>query len=77
MSTKEHSLANESIDHSERARYLAAAAVKDMQCGRGWNATGSMAMAAMERHLAFEKWDTAQIAWAAQRECWDRAHGPQ
>jgi len=68
---KGHSLASEAIEHGERARYLAAAAVTDIQCGRAWNAEGAMRMAAMERHLAHEKWDTAQIAWAAQRECWD------
>ena len=63
-------LADESIEHSERARYFAAAAVKDIQCGRAWNAQGAMSLAAMERHLAYEKWDTEQIAWQAQKECW-------
>ena len=63
-------LMDESIEHGERARYLAAAAVKDLQCGRAWTAEGAMAMVAMERHLAYEKWDTAEIAWRAQKECW-------
>jgi hypothetical protein len=65
-----HSLAQESIDHDNRARYLAAAAVRDFQRGNQWDAMRTMAKCAMERHLAYEKWDTAQIAWAAQKECW-------
>jgi hypothetical protein len=64
------SLVKESIKHGERARFLAAAAVKDLQCGRAWNAEGAMRLAAMERHLQYEKWDTAEIAWRAQSECW-------
>ena len=63
-------LMDESIKHGEQARYYAAAAVKDMQCGRRWAAEGAMDMAAMERHLAYEKWDTVEIAWQAQKECW-------
>jgi len=67
---RDHSLMSEAIEHGERARYLAAAGVKDWQCGRRWTAEGAMDMAAMERHLQFEKWDTAQIAWKALNECW-------
>ena len=63
-------LMSESIEHGERARYLAAAAVKDLQCGRRWSAEGAMQMAATERHLQYEKWDTAEIANAALEECW-------
>lgn len=63
-------LMRESLDHGERARYLAAAAVKDLQTGHHWNAESAMQVAAMERHLQYEKWDTAEIAWRALRECW-------
>lgn len=68
-----HSLMDESIEHGERARYLAAAAVKDLQHGRRWTAEGAMDMAAMERHLQYEKWDTHEIAWRALKECWEAA----
>jgi hypothetical protein len=67
----DHSLISESIEHGEQARYLAAAAIKDLQHGRRWAAEGAMEMVAMERHLAYEKWDTHQIAWRALNECWD------
>ena len=71
-----HSLISESIEHGDRARYLAAAAVKDLQCGRAWTAEGAMAMVAMERHLQYEKWNTHEIAYAALKECWtDRGQG--
>lgn len=63
-------LISQSLEHGERSRYLAAAAVKDLQCGRGWTAEGAMAMVAMERHLQYEKWDTHEIAWRALEECW-------
>jgi len=63
-------LMDESIKHGEQARYLAAAAVKDLQHGRRWIAEAGMDTAAMERHLAYEKWDTAEIAWKARNECW-------
>jgi hypothetical protein len=66
---KEHSLMRESLDHAELARYHAAAAVKDLQHGRRWSAEPAMELAAMERHLAYEKWDTHEIAWRALNEC--------
>lgn len=66
----EHDLMQESLDHSDRARYLAANAVRDLQHGRAYSARTAMDMCAMERHLAYEKWDTAQIAHAALKECW-------
>jgi hypothetical protein len=66
----DHSLISESLEHGERARYLAAAGVRDWQRGRRWSAEGAMEMAAMERHLQFEKWDTHEIAWRALNECW-------
>jgi hypothetical protein len=70
MSEKQHSLMQESLDHSDRARYFAAAAVKDLQCGQSWSAQNAMRLCAEERHLAYEKWDTAEIAFAALKECW-------
>lgn len=65
------SLPEQSLAHADRARYFAAAAVKDLQHGRHWTATPAMELCAMERHLAYEKWDTHEIAWKAQQECWD------
>jgi hypothetical protein len=62
----------ESIAHGERARYLAAIAVRDLQHGLEGSARNAMDMVAMERHLQYEKWDTAQIASAALKECWER-----
>jgi len=71
MTAKEHSLMSEALDHAERARYFAAAAVKDLQCGRHWSAENAMALTATERHLHYEKWDTAEIAYAAKQEYWN------
>ena len=67
---RDHSLISESLEHGEQSRYLAAAAVRDLQRGRHWSAGGAMEMAAMERHLSYEKWDTHEIAWRALNECW-------
>ena len=66
----QHSLLEESLNHAEQARYYAAAAVKDLQHGKRWSAEVAMDLAAMERHLAYEKWDTHEIAWVALNECW-------
>lgn len=68
--SREHSLMSESIEHGNRSRYLAANAVRDLQHGHRFAAETAMDMAAMERHLQYEKWDTAEIAWRALRECW-------
>jgi hypothetical protein len=70
VAKRDHSLMTEAMEHGERARYLAAAAIKDLQRGRAWTAEGAMDMVAMERHLQYEKWDTHEIAWAALKECW-------
>ena len=67
----EHSLIRESLNHAEYARYLAAAAVKDLQYGHRLSADVAMGLAAMERHLAYEKRDTHEIAWRALNECWE------
>lgn len=65
----EHTLMSEALAHAEQARYFAASAVRDLQRGRHWVAEAGMEMAAMERHLHYEKWDTHEIAWRALNEC--------
>ncbi|WNM64533.1 hypothetical protein SEA_MIDNIGHTRAIN_46 [Arthrobacter phage MidnightRain] len=62
------SLSKESLAHDERSRHFAASAVRHLQQGDPWLAGFAMASCAMERHLAYEKWDTAEIAWAAEDE---------
>lgn len=63
-------LIDESIAHGERGRNLASNAVRDYQRGHRFAAEVAMDMAAMERHLQYEKWDTHKIAWKALEECW-------
>ena len=62
-------LIKESLDHGERARFAAARGVQMLQAGRHWEAEGSLSYAATERHLSYEKWDTAEVASRALRDC--------